>query len=78
MRPIAGMMRGTSRDRYSKVAQQQGVEPGHEAGAEQERPVADRDERLPDGDERGRVRSGAGQVLSQGHDRQEADDADRR
>ncbi len=47
MRPIVGMMRGTSRDRYISVPSSRALSAGHEAGAEQERPVADRDEGLP-------------------------------
>src|SRR5829696_8650265 len=47
------------------------------AGAEQERPVMDRDQRLAGGHERARIPTGSsGEVLPQGHDRQEADDAD--
>ena len=57
-------------------AQQQCVEGRHEALREQERPVVDRDVRRAGGDQRGRVCSGrSAQVLPQGHQRQQADDA---
>ena len=60
-----------------QVAQQHGVDAGHEPRPEQEGPVADRDQRPARGDQGGRVRSGcAGEVLAQGHDRQETDHAD--
>ena len=50
-------------------AQQQCVNARHEALAEQERPVVDRDVRRGGGDERGRICSGrSAQVLSQGHE----------
>ena len=75
MRPIVGMMRGTSRERYITDAEAEGVDGGHEAGAEQEGPVVDGDQCV------GAVASpsravGAGEVLAEGVDGQHADDAD--
>ena len=63
-RPMAGMKRGTSRDRYSRVPSSSALSAAHDAGAEQERPVADGDQRLAGGQEAGVVRAGgAGDVL---------------
>ena len=57
-------------------AQQQRVDARHEALSEQERPVVDRDVRRAGGDQRGRICPGrSAQVLAQGHQRQQADDA---
>ena len=50
---------------------------GDEARSEQERPVVDRDQRPAGRHERARVSTGGSRdVLSQGHDRKQADDAD--
>ena len=50
------------------IAEQQGVEAGHDAGADQEGLVADGDEALAHGDQRGRVGPGRGAGLTQHHD----------
>ena len=56
-------------------AQQQRVDARHEALAEQERPVVDRDVRRAGGDQGDRIGSGrSAQILSQGHQRKQADD----
>ena len=77
MSPEHGNDAGHEPGAVHQGAQQQGVDGWHEALPEQERPVVDRDVRRAGGDERGRIRSGRStQVLSQGHQRQQADDAD--
>ena len=62
-----------------QVAQQDPIaEGGQEAGPEQKRRVMDRDQRTPNGNEHGGIGAGSPrELLAQGHDRQEAEDADR-
>ena len=75
MRPSAGMARGTSRRTIQEGAEHQGVERRHEDGPEQERPVADGDERPPD-DHRSAGVGGRDAFLAQGHEPEQAHDAD--
>ena len=62
---------------HQPAEQQSCAETGAEGGAEQKRLVMDRHERAADHGEGGRVRAGSsGQVLAQGHDGEDADQAD--
>ena len=53
MSPSAGISTGHESRPIQDVAEQQGVQAGHDAGSEQERLIADRDERLAHRDQRG-------------------------
>ena len=58
------------------IAEQQRVQAGHDAGADQKGHIPDRNEALAHGDQRGRVCAGGRTGLPQIHDGHEADDAD--
>ena len=70
MNPTSGMIRGTSRDRYSREPSSRAFTAGRKPCPSSERPVVEGDQRLA-GDQR--VCSGPG--LPQGHHRQQAHDA---
>ena len=71
MTPNSATRRDTRPDRYISQPSPDSI---HEAGPEQERPTLDGDEQLANRDERAGIR--AGSTLTQGDDREDAQDAD--